>query len=102
MEYQKISSLVDNDVVPSASNKPSIFRTRNWVEIKDDIRGVYSPNKEIRFKTAILRSSLYDYSDAYIFVKGNISVNNNAAAAAAENNTNIKAVFKIVLHLLTA
>ena len=102
MEYQKISSLVDNDVVPSASNKPSIFRTRNWVEINDDIRGVYSPNKEIRFKTAILRSSLYDYSDAYIFVKGNISANNNAAAAAAENNTNIKAVFKIVLHLLTA
>ena len=102
MEYQKISSLVDNDVVPSASNKPSIFRTRNWVEINDDIRGVYSPNKEIRFKTAILRSRLYDYSDAYIFVKGNISANNNAAAAAAENNTNIKAVFKIVLHLLTA
>ena len=59
MEYQKISSLVDNDVVPSASNKPSIFRTRNWVEINDDIRGVYSPNKEIRFKTAILRGLVY-------------------------------------------
>ena len=76
MEYQKTASLVENDVAPSASNKPSLFRTRNWVKINDDIRGVYSPNK----KTAMLRSSLHDYSDAYIFVKGNISVNNNAAA----------------------
>ena len=48
MEYQKTASLVENDVAPSASNKPSLFRTRNWVKINDDIRGVYSPNKEIR------------------------------------------------------
>ena len=50
----------------------------------------------------MLRSSLYDYSNAYIFVKRNISVNNNAAAGAAESNTNIKVIFKIVLHLLTS
>ena len=67
MEYQKITNLLDN-----ASNQPSRFRTRNWVEINDDIRGAYSPNKEIRFKTSILRSSLCDCSDAYIIVKGNI------------------------------
>ena len=47
-----------------ASNKPSKFRTRNWFEINDDIRGAYSPNKKIRFKIAMLRSSLCDYSDA--------------------------------------
>ena len=76
MKYQKIANLLD-----SASNKPSKFRTRNWVEINDDLRGVYSPNKQIRFKTAMLRSSLCDYSDVYILVKGNISVNNTAAAA---------------------
>ena len=64
------------------SNKRSKFRTRNWVEINDDIRGVYSPNKQIRFKTAMLSSSLCDYSDAYILVKGNISVNNTTVAAA--------------------
>ena len=56
------------------SNKPSKFRTKNWVEINDDVRGVYSPNKQIRFKTAMLRSSLCDYSDAYILAKGNITV----------------------------
>ena len=44
----------------------------------------------------MLRSSLCDYSDAYILVKGNISVNNTAAAAAAAatNNTNEKVIFK--------
>ena len=45
MEYQKIASLLD-----SASNKSSRFRARNWFEINDDIRGGYSPNKQIRFK----------------------------------------------------
>ena len=66
---------------------------RNWVEINDDITSAYSPNKQIRFKAAMLRSSLCDYSDTYILVKGNISVNNTAGAAAA-NNTNKKIIFK--------
>ena len=37
----------------------------------------------------MLRSSLCHYGDAYILVKGNITVNNTAAAGAA-NNTNKK------------
>ena len=89
MEYQKIANFLND-----ASNKPSKFRTRNWVEINDDIRGAYSPNKQIRFKTAMLRSSLCDYSDAYMLVKGNITVNNTAAEGAAANNTNKKVIFK--------
>ena len=40
MEYQKIVNLLDN-----ASNQPSTFRTKNWVEINDEARGTYSPNK---------------------------------------------------------
>ena len=42
----------------------------------------------------MLRSSLCDYSDAYILVKGNISVNNTAAAGAAANNAAEKIIFK--------
>ena len=42
----------------------------------------------------MVRSSLCDYSDAYILVKGNISVNNTAAEGAAANNTNKKVIFK--------
>ena len=45
-------------------------------------------------KTTMLKSSLCDYSDAYILVKGTISVNNTAAAGAAVNNTNKKVIFK--------
>ena len=80
MEYQKIANLLEDE-----SNKPSKFRTRNWVEINDDARGTYSPNRQIKFKTLMLRSSFCDYGDAYIVVKGNIPVNNTAAAA---KNTN--------------
>ena len=64
MEYQKTANLLNDE-----SNKPSKFRTRNWIEINDKSRGEYSSDKLIRFKTAMLSSSLCDYSDAYILVK---------------------------------
>ena len=89
MEYQKIINLLD-----STSNQPSKYRARNWVEIKDEERGTYSPNKQIKLKTSMLRSSLCDYGDTYILVKGNITVNNTADAGAAGNSTNKKVVFK--------
>ena len=89
MEYQKIANLLND-----GSNKPSKFGTRNWVEINHKARGIYSYNKQIKFKTSMLRSSSCDYSDAYILVKGNITVNNTADAGAAANNTNKKVIFK--------
>ena len=52
MEYQKIANLLND-----GSNKPSKFKTRNWVEINDEARGTYSPNKQIKFKTSMLRYS---------------------------------------------
>ena len=67
MEFQKRANLLNNE-----SNKSSKFRTRNWVEINDEVRGAYSPNNLIRFKRAMLRSSLRDYGDTYILFKGNI------------------------------
>ena len=42
----------------------------------------------------MLSSSLCDYSDAYILVKGNIMVNDTAAKGAAANNINKKVIFK--------
>ena len=68
MEYQKIANLLDTE-----SNQPSKFRTRNWVEINDDSRGTYTSNN-IKFKTKTLRSSLCDHVDAYILVKGTITI----------------------------
>ena len=68
MDYQKIANLLDTE-----SNQPSKFRTRNWVEINDESRGTYTSN-DIRFKTTMLRSSLCDSADAYILVKGTITI----------------------------
>ena len=78
MEYQKISNLMDD-----TSNKPSKFRTKNWVEINDESRGTYNVNSQIKFKTTILKCSLCDYSDAYILFKGTITINGRGADAAA-------------------
>ena len=41
-----------------------------------------------------MRSNLCDYCDAYILVKGTITVPNTAAAGTAVNNTNKKVMFK--------
>ena len=89
MEYQKIANLIDD-----TSNQPSKFRTRNWVEINDESRGAYNVNSQIKFKTTMLKSSLCDYRDAYILVKGTISANNTAAAGVAANNINKEVIFK--------
>ena len=99
MEYQKIANLIDD-----ASNQPSKFRTKNWVEINDESRGTYNVNRQIKFKTAILKSSLCNYSGAYIIVKGKITitgVGDNAAAKQADERDKVVA-FKIVLHSLIA
>ena len=89
MEYQKIVNLIDD-----ASNQPSRFKTKNWVEINAESRGTYNVNSQIKIKTTMLKSSLWGYSDACILVKGTITVNSTAAADADANNTNKKIVFK--------
>ena len=77
-------------MLENTSNQPSKFRAKNWIEINDESRGTYNTNSQIKFKTTMLKSSLYDHSDAYILFKGNIMVNNAAADSAAANNTNKK------------
>ena len=90
MEYQKIANLLND-----ASNQPSKFRTRNWVEINDESRGTYTSN-DIKFKTTMLRSNLCDYADAYILVKGTITItgagDNDAAKQLDERNKDV--IFK--------
>ena len=78
MEYQKIAKFLDN-----ASNQPSKFRTKNWVEINDESRGEYATGSDIKFKTTMLRSSLCGYADAYILAEGTITITGAGDAAAA-------------------
>ena len=76
MEYQNITNLLG-----SASDKVPRFITKKWIEVHDQTgtaENRYNPNKQIRFKTSMLRSDLCDYSDAYIvigdIIKGDITV----------------------------
>ena len=92
MEYQKIANLQDN----RASNQPSKFRTKNWVEINDVSREEYTAGSDIKFKTTMLRSSLCDYADAYILVKGTITITGagDDAAARRADERNKGVIFK--------
>ena len=73
MEFQKIVNLL-----VSTSDDKDLLRllTKKWIEFYDQSEKNYSVNKEIRIKTSMLRSDLCDFSDAYIVVKGNITVTN--------------------------
>ena len=71
MEIQKI--IIFLDITSDDKDLPK-FVTKKWIEVYDQLEGNYNVNKEIRIKTSMLRSDLCDYSDAYIVVKGNITV----------------------------
>ena len=74
MEYQKITNLLG-----TTPNEMPRFITKKWVEVHDQSSSAddrYKQNKQTRFKTSMLRSDLCDFSDAYIVVKGTITVTN--------------------------
>ena len=66
MEHQKITNPLD-----TTSDNVHRFITKRWLEVHDHSGSAedrYKPSKQIRFKISMLRSDLYDYSDAYIVV----------------------------------
>ena len=72
MEYQKITNLLGKmlDEIPR-------FITKEWLKVHDQSGSAddrYKPKKQIRFKTPMLRSDFCDFSDAYIVVKGDITL----------------------------
>ena len=68
--------------------------------MNDEERGMYNTNSQIKFETSMLRSSLSDFSDAYILFKGTITI--AAQAGNNPNNADKKVAFKVVLRLLIA
>ena len=94
MEHDKINNLLlsednENEVL-------SKFFTREYVRI-NSLLNTYNENKSIRFKTPMLRSSLCDYSDAYILVKGTITITapgNNHDANNIRDNKNRPVILK--------
>ena len=92
------------EIIINAINKDKDlprFVTKKWIKVYDQSRGSYSVNKEIRLKTSMLRSDLYDYSDTYIVVKRAITVvrpdnaKRNKATAFKNNAPFINCISKI-------
>ena len=86
LEFQKIVNFPNTN---SDGNLPR-FITKKWVEMYDQLEKNYSPNKEIRIKTSMLRSDLCDYSDAYIVVKGDIILEGDNDANKQSKNLAFK------------
>ena len=99
MEFQKIVNFLDTT---SDDKDLPRFVTKKWIEVYHQSGGNYNVNKEIRFKTSMLRSDLCDYSDAYIVVEGDITLESDNDAnkrnknLASQNNAPfINCIFKI-------
>ena len=71
MESQKIINFLDTN---SDNKDLPKFVTKEWIEVYDQSEWNYNANKKIWIKTSVLRSDLCDYSDAYIVLKGTITI----------------------------
>ena len=80
-------------MLDNTQSKSSKFRIKNWFEINDELRGTYKGSNQIKFKTSMVRSNLYDWSDAYIFVSGTITIkevgDKDAGKRADERNKGV-------------
>ena len=71
METQRIIKLLND-----SSNEESKFATKKWYVIDSrTTKGKCKQGNTIKFETEIIKSSLCDYSDAFILVTGNTTVN---------------------------
>ena len=80
------------NLLDNAPNHPSKFRT----EINGKARGTYISKSQIKFEISVLKSRLYDYSNAQILTSGTITITEAAADKEKEYQ------LKVVRHLLIA
>ena len=87
MEFQKITNFLN-----TASDDKDLprFVTKKWAEVYDQSGKNYKPKKEIRNKTSMLRSDLCDFIDAYIVVKGDITLEGDNDANKRNKNLAFK------------
>ena len=92
-----------HNILDNGPNQSSISETKKLVEMKNyDSRETYSTNCQIRIKTRMLKSSLCDYSNPYIFVKGMMIITGIAADTAARPADKKDKGVIILHHSLTA
>ena len=82
MKTQKIIDLLND-----SRNEKSKFATKNWYVIDSQTaKGKYEQGNIIKFETETIKSYLCDYSDTFILVTGNITVEANNDADVAFKN----------------
>ena len=92
MEFQKIINFLDTT---SDDKDLPRFVTKKRIEVYDQSEKNYNVHKEIRIKTPMFGSDLCDFSDAYIIVKGDITLegdndgNKQNKNLAFENNASL-------------
>ena len=97
MEFQKITNFLNKTL--DDKDLPR-FVTKKLIEVYDQSEKIYSINT-VRIKTPILRSDLYGFSDAYIVLKGTITVTEpngvkrNRSIAFKNNAPSINCISKI-------
>ena len=52
----------------------SKFLTWKWKNVSDNSKANYGAGNEITYNAGILKSSLYDYNDAYVLVTGDVTI----------------------------
>ena len=77
------------NLLDNTPNQRPRSKTKNWVEINDDARGMYNTNTQIKLKTSMLKSSC-DYGDTHILVKGTILIALVPSLTANTNNNKKK------------
>ena len=91
METQKILNLLGK-----ADSEPSKFATRKWYVISDQNSTDYGERNEdgttVKFETKVIKANLFDYSDAYVLVTGDIT--------ATGGDADTKLCLRIGFHLL--
>ena len=94
METQKIINLLND-----SSNEESKFATKKWYVIDSQTtKGKYRQGNPIQIETETIKPSLCDYSDAFILVTGNITVNATDDIVIALKNCAQFSACKIVIN----
>ena len=89
MEYQKITNSLGN-----MPDKVTRFITKKWIKVYDQSGGTCNTNKQIIFKTSMLRSDSCDCNDAYIVAKGTINLRARRGANNIRGRKNSPLEFK--------
>lgn len=76
------------DLLDSTTTYCNYWTTKYWVDLNADACETWNTNNHIKFKTTLLKSSIFHYSDAYIIVKVTIIITEAVSDVAASRLAN--------------